>query len=65
MTLTERDHITALFHVPSNNIIELTTQQDIDDPDVWTGSVRIWPDSPVFDEFTALEGSGLTLKPSP
>jgi len=65
MTLTERDHITALARIPSNNVIELTTQQDINDPDVWTGYVRIWPDSPVFAEFTALEGSGLTLKDGP
>jgi hypothetical protein len=65
MTLTERDHITALARIPSNNVIELTTQQDVNDPDVWTGNVRIWPDSPVFAEFTALEGSGLTLKDGP
>jgi len=65
MTLTERDHITALARIPSNNVIELTTQQDVNDPDVWTGNVRIWSDSPVFDEFDALTGSGLTLKDGP
>lgn len=65
MTLTERNHLIDLARVPSNNVIELTTQQDVDDPDVWTGNVRIWPDSPVFDEFVALEGSGLTLKNGP
>ena len=65
MTLTERDHITALARIPANAVIELTTKQDVDDPDVWTGHVHIWPDSPVFDEFAALEGSGLTLKDGP
>jgi len=65
MTLTERNHIEALAHLPSNNVIELTTQQDINDPAVWTGNVRIWRDSPVFAEFDALTGSGLTLKEGP
>lgn len=61
MTLTERNQLVALLQVPSNNIIELRTTQDPEDPDVWTGWCRIWTDSPVLAIFEALEGSGLTI----
>jgi len=61
MTLTERDHLVALAHIPHNNIIQLTTTQDVNDPDVWTGWCRLWTNSPVLADFEAQEENGLTI----